>query len=99
MTTQSILTLGMVRTNLMVQKYFVPHTFHIVDEDFNIPTQEILGKDFLKANRCTINYDNMTASFCSFNTKLKIPISHGTENDNFLVPPRCEVFRIFKLME
>ena len=40
----------------------LPQTFHIVSDNFNIPSDGILGKDFLKANKY-IEYSTMVVSF------------------------------------
>lgn len=96
-TTNPIKTLGTIYTNLIIQDYLFSQCFHVVQDDFNIPSNGILGKDFLKTNRCTMNYDNMTISFWHGNNELKIPIIHGTQSGNCIIPPRCEVFRIFKV--
>ena len=39
----------------------------------------------------------MTLSVRLNNFNIKVPILHGTSIDNCIIPPRCEVFRIFKL--
>lgn len=96
-TNQSITTLGTICTNLIFQGYFIPQIFHVVDDNFNIPTDGILGKDFLKTYMCKINYESMFISFWYNDDKLQIPIRHGTSDNNLIVPPRCEVFRTFKL--
>lgn len=96
-TTQSIPTLDTIHTKLIFQNHPIPQTFYVVHDTFNITTEGILGKDFLKSNRCKISYDNMSISFWRYNKHLNIPIEHGTGNENCVIPPRCEVFRIFRL--
>lgn len=96
-TTNSITTLGTICTNLIVSNYLIQQVFHVVDDDFNIPVNGILGKDFLKDNKCHIDYENMTLTISMRNTRLRIPILHGTSNFTCIIPPRCEVFRIFNL--
>ena len=68
--------------------------FHVVNDDFNIPADSILGKDFIENNTCYIDYENMILSIIE---RLQIPIFKGTNNFTCTIPPRCEVFRIFKL--
>ncbi|XP_036340890.1 putative uncharacterized protein DDB_G0272516, partial [Rhagoletis pomonella] len=66
-----------------------------ISDDFNIPSNGILGKDFLKSNKCVISYASNRISFWVGNEKVAIPILHGTESDTCIIPPRCEVYRIF----
>lgn len=54
------------------------HSFQLVSENFPIPTDGILGRDFLVKFRCTIDYDNWLLNF-NFH-----PI---------ILSPRCEVIR------
>lgn len=93
----TVSTLGTITVNFNIQDYLIPQELHIVDDDFSIPSEGILGKDFLKAYRCIINYEDMLLSFWFQNDKLEIPIEHGTGDNNCVIPPRCEVFRLFKL--
>lgn len=96
-TPNAISTLGTICTNLIISNQLIRQVFHIVSDDFHIPASGILGKDFLKDNKCKLDYENMTISVLAENTRLKIPIQHGTNNFTCIIPPRCEVFRIFNI--
>lgn len=43
----AISTIGTTHTNLLVNDMKIPHKFHIVEENFPIPTDGIIGRDFL----------------------------------------------------
>lgn len=46
-------SLGSVVLRIYVRKIAVEHKFHVVRDDFPMPSHGILGKDFLKPHRCT----------------------------------------------
>ncbi|XP_036322065.1 uncharacterized protein LOC118736065 [Rhagoletis pomonella] len=80
-TPNTVTTLGTVFTNLVISGCFIAHTLHIVNDDFNIPSDDILGKEFLKLNKCVINCQTNIFSLCVGDTKLKSPILHETSRD------------------
>lgn len=45
-------SIGTTETQLFVQNYALNHTFHIVDENFPIPSDGILGRDFITKYQC-----------------------------------------------
>lgn len=73
------------------------HSFHVVPNEFRIPSDGILGKDFIKNYRCNIDYNNMILSFYFKNKKLVIPILQGPEQDTIVLPARSEVIRKFTI--
>lgn len=68
------------------------HSFQLVSENFPIPTDGILGRDFLVKFRCTIDYDNWLLNFNFQNHSICIPIEDSI-NNSIILPPRCEVIR------
>lgn len=96
-TSNAVSTLGTICTSLIVSNYLIQQIFHVVNDDFNIPANGILGKDFLKDNKCQINYENMILTISVQNERMEIPILNGTKNFSCIIPPRCEVYRIFHL--
>lgn len=67
-----IRTEGSVIMQLNFDKFVVTHKFHVVQDDFNIPTDGIVGHDFVKANRCNLCFeeDIMTIKYEDIDTKL-----------------------------
>lgn len=96
-TTFSIQTLRTIHTQLTISNFSIPQIFHVVNDDFNIPSNGILGKDFLKNNKYKIDYGSMTISVFIRNNRFNIPIFQGANGYSCIIPPRCEVYRIFNL--
>ncbi len=69
----------------------------MVPEEFNIPSDGILGKDFLKKFNCNINYNNMTLTIYMNNVKIVINILEGPDENTVVIPPRAEVVRNFHI--
>lgn len=70
----------------------IDHTFHLVDSTFPIPTDGILGRDFLSKFRCIVNYDTWILSGSINTEQFQIPIEDNL-NGEFVLPPRCEVLK------
>lgn len=55
-------SLGSVILDIKIQNYAIDHKFYVVSDDFPMPSDGILGKEFLKKHRCVLNYEQMTFS-------------------------------------
>lgn len=97
----STTSLGLVNIELATNNYIIPHNFHIVNSNFPIPTDGIIGIDFIKKYNCKLDFnteedwlilrpDNIT---CPIN----VPITHTIGNNSTLLPARSEVVRLIKL--
>lgn len=64
-----------------------------MSDDFNIPVDAILGKDFLKNNNCIINYNDMSLTVSNLS---KTTIFDNLDHSLF-IPARCEVIRKFEI--
>ena len=85
-------TLGTTNLSITTEGAQVPCTFQVVDDLLPIPTDGILGRDFLTKYRCEINYDNWLLSFNFENNTLSIPI-YDNLNGAFVIPARSEAIR------
>lgn len=89
-----------LRTTALVQikipNQTIAQNFHIVDKTFPIPTDEILGRDFLAGWKCNIDYNTWILSIRTSGTTLEIPITNNLKGKYF-IPPRCEVIRKLNL--
>lgn len=96
-TTQNIFSLGTVKLNLNFENVSIRHKFHVVSDEFDIPSDGILGRDFLHLYNCTLCYykNNFVIRTCYEN--ITIELSNGLSEDEFILPPRSEVFRICKV--
>lgn len=89
---EGIHSLGSTFANILVEGIPIQQKFQIVSNDFPIPTDGIIGKDFLARNKCKIDYEPWMLSFTVDNQLILIPIEDNFQN-NFFLPPRCEVTR------
>lgn len=62
-------------------------------QEIPIPTDGILGRDFLVNYRCIIDYDTWTLSGYSKQSENFELTIEDTLNGDLILPPRCEVFR------
>jgi hypothetical protein len=70
---------------------------HVVNNDCDIPASGILGKDFLKAFRSNIDYDDMILTLRTDNGAITFNIIDGPTSNKISIPPRCEVIRHFNV--
>lgn len=93
----SISTLGTLDINFLQDDQKFTHTFHVVDDDFPIQTDGILGLDFLINFKCTLDYENFTLYMNINQTQLTTPIHNNIITDEIALDARCEVIRCLKL--
>lgn len=92
-TNDIIPSIGLAYINLFIKHLTIQHPFHVVPEDFNIPVDAIIGRDFIHQYNCDIL--NSSATFL-FSNSISIPLHYSL--DSFLyIPPRSEVIRRFEL--
>jgi hypothetical protein len=97
------ITNDMIRSNgstcaeLYINDQEILQKLFIVPDTFNIPSDGILGKDFLKNFHCNINYDDMTLTINILGEPHIIEIFEGPDENTLVIPPRCEVVRHFKI--
>lgn len=90
---ETIETLGTISTFLNLPNGIkIPHKFQIVPQDLPIPTDGILGRDFLVNYRCMIDYDTWTLTGNSQSGYFELMIEDNF-NGELLIPSRCEVYR------
>lgn len=90
-----IRSLGSTNSTLNINGFELTQKLYIVPDEFNIPSDGILGKDFLKRFQCTINYSNMTLTIHTDIRKIILNILEGPEDNTIVIPPHCEVIRNF----
>lgn len=73
-------------------RFMLKQKFFLVDGNFPIPTDGILGRDFLVNNKCNLNFETWLLSFIFNNEEISIPIEDNIEN-GILLPERSEVIR------
>lgn len=70
---------------------------NVIDDRVDIPADAILGDDFLENYQCDIRYSSMQINILIDDKIVEIPLDAGPTKDILAIPPRSEVFRIFKL--
>jgi len=94
----TISTLGSVEAALLINNQEISHTFHIVDENFPIPVDGIIGYDFIKRYSCKLDYNYIGPSWLVIppnfsNSRLKIEILDSPKPNALSLPARSEVVR------
>lgn len=86
-------SIGLTNTIILVNGHELEHKFHIVNSDFPIPADGILGRDFLTKFKCNIDYADWTLTIRQNYLSINIPLNSSLEENMFHIPPRCEVIR------
>lgn len=92
-TNDTIKSIGSVHAYLEFPNFDLNCKFHLVSDDFNIPADGILGRDFLRKNSCTINYNDMCLTVNYDSQTSTLPLREGPSNHTIALPARAEVFR------
>lgn len=91
-------SVGVVYTDIFLDNQTLEHKFHVVTESINIPCEGIIGKDFIKENKCKIDYGKNTISFEVDDEKITLDLLQGPENSILVIPARAEVIRKISLV-
>lgn len=92
-----ISSLGTISVKLYAKNYPLICTLHVVPDEFDIPSDGILGKDFLKQYRSRIDNDDSTLTLRVNNREIIVPIQDGPDKSTVVLPARCESIRAFHL--
>lgn len=96
-TNGTISSLGTVMVDLHIENTTIEHKFHLVPDEMAIPTDGIIGKDFIRHNRCCLDYDSMLLLIRLMHCELSIPIISELNDGSSIIPARSEVFRLFRI--
>lgn len=96
-TKDSAFSLGIIYVQLKFENKSIKHKFHVVPNHFPIPSDGIIGKDFIQKYYCKLDYYDMTFTVRIGNIEILIPIHFGNDWDEIAIPPRCEAFKFFKI--
>lgn len=88
---------GLTSIELQTDKYIIPHSFHIVNQQFPIPCDGIIGIDFIKKFNCQLDFKPKEDWFIIRPNNLKfpiyVPITYNSGNNRILLPARSQVVR------
>lgn len=90
-------TFGTIYSEILTNDLSVPHEFHVVSDNFGVPSDGIIGRDSIKNHRCTIDYESTEMTFKYNNNVFSFEIFDSIKSDTNILPPRGEVFRNFKI--
>lgn len=96
-TQDTIQSYGTLIANLQINNDIISQEFHVVQDNFNIDCDGIIGKDFLATYKCKIDYDTMTFSVRTLRCSNILKISNTPNGNTLTIPPRCEVIRQFRV--
>lgn len=95
---ERIESFGSINLTLIFENLSIEHQFHVVSDDFDIPSHGILGKDFLKKYHCTIDYGNMKLKIAPKDIPpVEIDIYSEIIRNISALPPRSETFKLFRI--
>lgn len=86
-------SIGTTKTYIYIGNYTVKHQFHIVSNDFPIPADGIIGRDFITRYQCQLDYLNWVMTIRTINKNIFLPIYNSPDENTLVIPPRCEVIR------
>lgn len=90
-TNEAIDCIGSKNLNLMVENETIQHNFHIVENDFPIQTDGIIGRDILTKYICKIDFATFTITFNINEQEIIVPInSKSICRTNIIIPARSE---------
>ena len=93
-TEQKLETIGTISTDIICpDNVLIKQKFQLIADEFPLPTDGILGRDFLTKFRCNINYDSWILTAFHENKEIEFTIQDNLSG-HFVIPPRCEVLRI-----
>lgn len=93
-TGHTMTTIGSIWLNLLFNGVTIEHEFQLVHDNFSIPTDGILGNDFIHGYGCKLHYDEMKISLVHNGVYVQFPFLSDREN---IIPPRSEVYRVFRI--
>lgn len=96
-TQEGVNSFGSIFSKLLFDNTSIRHNFQVVDNDFPIPSNGIIGKDFIFKYACILNYHSMNFTINLGDLEIKLPIQMGPSSDTIAIPPRTEVFRVFNI--
>lgn len=94
---EPILSLGYVNIDIFVEDIKIKHKFHVMPVDFNIPSDGIIGKDFIKLYEGVLDYGKHTFTIRTHLKDLVIPMHLFTRDNEIVLPARSEVTRVFTI--
>jgi len=88
---------GLTSIEIQTSKYIIQHDFHIVNMQFAIPCDVILGIDFIKRYNCQLDFkpseDWLIIRPNNIKHPIYVPIAYSSGNNSLILPARSQVVR------
>lgn len=91
-TNESVKSLGEINADLYLNSHKLNHDFHLVNDDFPIHCDVLLGLDFMKKFSIILDYSTWTLKIQK-PCVTEIPIRNGPRKTFSVIPSRSEVLR------
>jgi hypothetical protein len=92
-TSEKTYTKGSIEQEVFTRCHAINHVFHVVEDDFPIPTPALLGKDFFGKFKTKLDFEEMTLSIAEEEISFSIDMLSGPDEEVICIPPRCEVIK------
>lgn len=78
----SVKSIGTIQSNLLLgdDLHTIPITFHVVQSDFPIPSDGIIGRDFIKSHACVLDFNKNLFTVRAGPDIYHIPIHNSTQS-------------------
>lgn len=96
-TDQLIRSLGAIHCEFFFNGVILPQHLYIVPDTFNMPSDGILGKNFLKTYQCDFSFRTSTLTMYTARGPISTNIYEGPNDNSLVIPPRCEMIRKFNV--
>lgn len=90
-------SIGTVQLELRFESTRIKFKFHVVPDEFNVPSNGIIGRDFNKFFNCKLYYADMTFTVRFPDIDIILNITSEPAENRVALPARCETFRIFRI--
>ena len=89
---------GTIKTKFQFEDQTVNQRLHIVDYNFPIQTDGILGRDFLIKNSCKIDYETFTIALYFNDIEMILPMQTKLpHNNDIFIPARMQTIKAINL--
>lgn len=96
-TDNAIESFGTVPLSFIFNDIVITHNFHVVPDNFCIPSDGIIGKDFNRRFKCLIDYSDMTFTIHYQDRIIRVNIFSEPKTNTSALPARCESYRVFHI--
>ena len=97
-TNEKIESIGITEINFNIFEKESKYKFHIVDENFPIPTDGILGRDFFTKFLCKIDYETFTITLTLEDEDVTLPLKSKINRDYYIkIEKRTELIYAIQL--